>query len=90
MSLALDLELPSGDRRDPGQPAASSSRYEQMLVQTQLNAITAAEQNPGLRRGMKKSAHRDILRGLRARDADRSAAAVVAHYAYARERLIGI
>ena len=59
-----------------------------MLVQTQLNAITAAERNPTLRRGMRKSVHRDILRGLRARDADRSTAAVIAHYAYARERLM--
>jgi DNA-binding GntR family transcriptional regulator len=59
-----------------------------MCVQTQLHAIDAAEANPGLRRGMRRSVHRDILRALRARDTDASVAAIVAHYAYARERLL--
>ena len=54
----------------------------------QLNAITAAEQNPRLRRGMRLSVHRDILDGLRTRAAEASVKAVIAHYAYARERLL--
>lgn len=61
--------------------------YEQMLVQTQLNAITAAELNPRLRRGQKRSAHREILRALRAREVDNATRAIADHYAYARERL---
>lgn len=61
--------------------------YEQMLVQTQLNAITAAELNPRLRRGMKRSAHRDIVRALRSRDVESAVRAIADHYTYARERL---
>jgi DNA-binding GntR family transcriptional regulator len=86
-SLALDLELHRAIVAIPGNARLVES-YERMLVQTQLNAITAAEHNPGLRRGMRRSPHRDILRALRARDADASVAAVIAHYAYARERLV--
>jgi DNA-binding GntR family transcriptional regulator len=86
-SLPLDLEVHRAIVALPGNRRLAES-YERMLVQTQLNAITAAEQNPGLRRGMRKGVHRDILRALRAGDADRSAAAVIAHYAYARERLM--
>ena len=86
-SLALDLEVHRAIVAIAGNSRLIES-YERMLVQTQLNAITAAEQNPGLRRGMRKGVHRDVLRGLRARDPERSVAAVIAHYAYARERLI--
>jgi GntR family transcriptional regulator, gluconate operon transcriptional repressor len=89
VSLALDIGLHRAIVAIPGNRRLAES-YERMLVQTQLNAITAAEQNPGLRRGMRKNVHRDILRGLRARDADRAVAAVIAHYVYARERLIGV
>ncbi len=88
VSLALDIGFHRALVAIAGNRRLVDS-YEQMLVQTQLNAITAAESNPGLRRGMRKSVHRDIVRGLRARDPDRSAAAVIAHYAYARERLLG-
>jgi DNA-binding GntR family transcriptional regulator len=86
-SLALDLELHRAIVALPGNDRLIES-YERMLVQTQLNAITAAELNPGLRRGMRRSAHRDILRRLRAGDAGASVEAVIAHYAYARERLL--
>jgi len=86
-SLALDLAI---HRQIVG--LASNGRlqavYEQMLIQTQLNAVTAAELNPSLRRGMKRAAHRDILRALRARDADGASHAISDHYAYARERLL--
>lgn len=62
--------------------------YDQMVAQTRLQAISAAALNPRLRRGMKRSAHRDIVKALRARDADAAALAVANHYAYARERLL--
>lgn len=86
-SLALDLAFhralvaTAGNRR-------LETLYEQMLVQTQLNAVTAADLNPSLRRGMKRSAHRDIVRALSARDAEAAARAISDHYAYARERLL--
>ena len=86
-SLALDLDFHRSVVSIPGNRRLIAS-YEQMLVQTQLNAINAAEVNPRLRRSMRRDAHRDILRGLRAHDADRSEAAIIAHYAYARERLL--
>jgi DNA-binding GntR family transcriptional regulator len=86
-SLALDLEFHRAVVAIPGNRRLVES-YERMLVQTQLNAITAAEQNPRLRRGMRRSVHREILRGLRSRDEAASVAAVIEHYAYARERLL--
>jgi GntR family transcriptional regulator of gluconate operon len=80
LAFHRDLVALSGNRR-------LISTYDQMLVQTQLNAITAAELNPRLRRGQRRSAHRDIVRGLKARDADAAGRAVAEHYTYARERL---
>lgn len=62
--------------------------YDQMLAQTRLQAISAATLNPRLRRGMKRSAHRDIVKAIKTRDADATAQAVANHYAYARERLL--
>jgi GntR family transcriptional regulator of gluconate operon len=61
--------------------------YEQMLSQTQLLGLTAAQLNPRLRLGQKRSAHRNILRALVARDADACRAALGDHYTYARGRL---
>lgn len=61
--------------------------HDQMLVQTQLHAITAAALNPRLRKGMRRSAHGDIVRALRARDREAVVRAVEEHYAYARQRL---
>jgi len=61
--------------------------YEQMLSQTQLLVRTAAQANPSLGLAMRRSAHRDILDALLARDADRTRAAIVDHYAYAEQRL---
>jgi len=80
LAVHRDLVALSGNGRLIG-------TYDQMLVQTQLNAITAAELNPRLRRGQKRSTHRDIVRALRARDGDAAARAVADHYAYARGRL---
>lgn len=61
--------------------------YEQMVVQTQLNAITAAELNPRLRRGQKRSVHRDIIGALRSRNPETAGRAIADHYTYARVRL---
>jgi DNA-binding GntR family transcriptional regulator len=86
-SLALDLAFHRAVVAIPGNRRLMES-YERPLIQTQLNAITAAESNPRLRTGMRRDVHRDILRALKRRDAERAAVAVVAHYAYARERLL--
>jgi DNA-binding GntR family transcriptional regulator len=61
--------------------------YEQMLSQTQLLIRTAEQVNPRLRHGLKRSAHRDILWALAARDVATSRGAIAEHYVYARERL---
>jgi DNA-binding GntR family transcriptional regulator len=66
-----------------------ASIYEQMLTQTMLLLRRAAAGNPTLRSGMRRSAHRDILEALRARDGDRARAAIEEHYRYAEERLFG-
>lgn len=62
--------------------------YDQMLAQTRLQAVSAAILNPSLRRGMKRSAHRDIVKSLKARDVEAARRAVASHYGYARERLL--
>lgn len=61
--------------------------YEQMLSQTQLLVRTAAQANPRLALAMRRSAHREILDALVARDAERARAAIAEHYAYAEQRL---
>jgi DNA-binding GntR family transcriptional regulator len=63
--------------------------YEQMLTQTMLLLRTAAEGNPALRSSLRRSAHRDILQALLARDGPRARTAIEAHYRYAEERLFG-
>lgn len=86
-SLAFDLAF----HRDLVATAANSrllALYDQMLVQTQLNAVTAATLNPSLRRAMKRPAHRNIVSALIARDVDAAYSAISDHYAYARERLL--
>lgn len=85
-SLALDLSFHRALVHLAGNERMIAF-HEQMLVQTQLNAITAAELNPRLRRGMKRVAHRNILRAVLARDADAAAQAIADHFVYARERL---
>jgi len=61
--------------------------YDQMLAQTLLLLRTTAEGNPTLRRGMRRSAHRDMLAALAARDEAKARAAIEAHYRYAEDRL---
>lgn len=61
--------------------------YEQMLSQTQLLVHTAAQANPRLALAMRRSAHREILDALQARDPERVRVAIVDHYAYAEQRL---
>jgi DNA-binding GntR family transcriptional regulator len=61
--------------------------YDQMLAQTMLLLRAAAEESPHLHEEMRPAAHRDILDALRARDAERAARAIDAHYRYAEERL---
>lgn len=61
--------------------------YDQMVVQTQLHAVNAADVNPRLRRPMKRTAHRNIINAMVAHSPERSARAVADHYTYARERL---
>jgi DNA-binding GntR family transcriptional regulator len=61
--------------------------YEQMLSQTQLLVRTAAVANPSLRLALRRSAHRDIVEALLARDVERARLAIEEHYAYAEERL---
>jgi DNA-binding GntR family transcriptional regulator len=63
--------------------------YEQMLGQTELLMRGAALSNPGLGNAMRRSAHRDILDALVARDPERARVALADHYAYAVERLFG-
>jgi len=60
---------------------------EQMLTQTAHLLRTAAEGNPSLQTKIKRSAHRDILKAVAARDVDRAQGAIAAHYRYAEERL---
>ena len=38
--------------------------YDQMVVQTQLHAVNAADVNPRLRRPMKRTAHRNIINAM--------------------------
>jgi len=86
-SLALDLAFHRalvGSARN----ARLAAAYEQMAAQTRLLAVGAADVNPRLRRALRPSAHRDIIAALAARDPAAVRAAVIAHYAYARERLI--
>jgi DNA-binding GntR family transcriptional regulator len=64
-----------------------SAIEEQMLAQTTLLLRTAAEGNPTLRTGIERSAHRDILDALLARDAGLTRRTLAAHYRYAQERL---
>jgi DNA-binding GntR family transcriptional regulator len=85
-SLAADLAFHRGLTALCGN-ARITSLYEQMLSQTQLHARTAAVTNPRLRLAMKRSAHRDILDALAARDVDRARRAITSHYRYAEERL---
>jgi DNA-binding GntR family transcriptional regulator len=66
-----------------------SAIYEQMLTQTMLLLRTAAEGNPTLRSGMRRSAHRDILDALLARAEKRARDTIEEHYRYAEERLFG-
>lgn len=61
--------------------------YDHMLTQTMLLLRTAAEGNPTLRSGLRRSAHRDILEALVGRDEERARAAIEEHYRYAEERL---
>jgi DNA-binding GntR family transcriptional regulator len=61
--------------------------YDQMLAQTMLLLRAAAEESPHLHEEMRRSAHRDILDALRARDPERAARAIDSHYRYAEERL---
>jgi DNA-binding GntR family transcriptional regulator len=63
--------------------------YEQMLSQTQLLIRNAALVNPRLRLGLKRSAHRQILEAVRARDSEAARIAIAEHYAYAEQRLFG-
>jgi DNA-binding GntR family transcriptional regulator len=60
---------------------------DQMLAQTALLLRSAAEANPTLRTGIRRTAHRDILAALLARDAEASRRALESHYRYAEERL---
>jgi DNA-binding GntR family transcriptional regulator len=60
---------------------------DQMLAQTALLLRSAAEGNPTLRTGIRRSAHRDVLAALLARDAEATRRALEAHYRYAEERL---
>ena len=64
-----------------------AAMQDQMLTQTALLLRTAAEGNPTLRTGIKRSAHRDIYEALLAREPERTRAAIEAHYRYAEERL---
>ena len=85
-SLAADLAF----HRDLVALSGNSrlvAAYEQMLSQTQLLVRTAAQLNPRLRLRLKRSAHRDIVGALRARDPAAARAALNEHYAYARGRL---
>jgi DNA-binding GntR family transcriptional regulator len=86
-SLALDLRFHEAVVALSGNGRLMAA-YDQMLAQTRLQAISAASLNPRLGRGMKRAAHRDIAGALKRRDADAAAAAVAAHYGYARERLL--
>jgi DNA-binding GntR family transcriptional regulator len=61
--------------------------YEQMLATTGLLLRTAAETSPGLREGMERWVHRDIVDALAARDADAARVAIEAHYRHAGERI---
>jgi DNA-binding GntR family transcriptional regulator len=85
-SLAADLAFHrrlvalAGNRR-------LMAAYEQLLSQTQLLIRTAEQVNPRLRLGMRKSAHRDILRAIAARKVPDARDAIHEHYIYARERL---
>jgi DNA-binding GntR family transcriptional regulator len=61
--------------------------YEQMLSQTELLVRTAVVANPTMSLALRRSAHRDILDALMARDRDRAREALDEHYVYAEERL---
>jgi DNA-binding GntR family transcriptional regulator len=60
---------------------------EQMLSQTAHLLRIAGEVSPALQAPMRPEAHRKIVAGLRARDADAVREAIATHYRYAEERL---
>lgn len=85
-SLALDLAFHRGLVVLTGNSRLIAA-YEQMLSQTQLLVRTAEQVNPRLRLGLRRSAHRDILGAITAREVSHSRSAIAEHYLYARERL---
>lgn len=85
-SLAADLEFHRNLVALTGNGRLIAA-YEQMLSQTQLLGRTAAQVNTRLRLGMRKSAHRDIVRAISARSVPDARDAIHDHYVYARERL---
>jgi GntR family transcriptional regulator, gluconate operon transcriptional repressor len=85
-SLAEDLAFHRGVAQLSGNDRLRTV-YEQMLGQTELLMRSAAISNPGLGNAMRRSAHRDVLDALLARDPERARLALVDHYAYAVERL---
>jgi DNA-binding GntR family transcriptional regulator len=87
-SLAEDLAFHRGMDHLSGNDRLVAM-YDQMLGQTELLMRSAAATNPGLGNAMRRSAHRDILDALLARDVERARVALVDHYAYAVERLFG-
>jgi DNA-binding GntR family transcriptional regulator len=62
--------------------------YDQLMLQTELLIRTALEVNPTLRWSPPRPVHRDIYKGLVARDAERARQAVKNHYLHTKERLV--
>lgn len=62
--------------------------YDQLMLQTELLIRSALDVNPTLRWSPPRPVHRDIYRGLVARDGERAREAVKNHYVHTKERLV--